>query len=439
MLRSPATTWIVGTALVVSSACGGTLASVEPPTDAAVAAAADRYEAKVRELQESGKFNPSLLGGVADEALAGIEIGELSLAQIESLMDAANLHYYTSKAGAFDDRLSALGAAPTVEGARAMVARVSFLSEAGADRQRAVITALLDHPKIDEALADGGLWGHLTVFAWCIDPAAVKGETGRLIRLGAAMPDTMPVVVATSAPAGLLDTVAAAGASSAEREPLRARVVEVLRRARERFDPADPSFRNISFGGVDGGQYLEQQVRRLDGPAGRGTLVGGPAPELTFEWASSGKPLKSLADLRGKVVVLDFWSTWCGPCVASFPLVREAAARYKGYGVEIVGVTSLQGHHHEGGRVIDCKGDPARELALMADYVMSNDITWTVAFSKEPVFNPDYGVTGIPKVVIIDAKGIVRSSKLSFHGDQKPLYEAIDKLLVEAGFPSPGP
>lgn len=64
---------------------------------------------------------------------------------------------------------------------------------------------------------------------------------------------------------------------------------------------------------------------------------GRPAPEFTL--ARRDGSLLSLSDFRGKVVVLDFWASWCKPCRASFPWVREFYKEYKDKGVEIVGVS----------------------------------------------------------------------------------------------------
>lgn len=407
----------------------------EPPTDEQVAQAAAKYNAKIKALQEAREFNPGMLGPVADEALQGIDIASMSAGQMRSLFESANLHMYTTRAGEFDQRLAALSAEPTPEGALAAVQRLGFLGSANVEKQHAVIASMLDHPGLAGVLKDPEVWHKFSAFSWFVQPKAVKELAGRLVGLAPMMPERMPVMSAMGALA-LYDAVAEAGMPAAEREPLRARVVAVLKSARDRFDPADPSLKNISFGGASAGEYMDQQARRLDGPSGRGTLVGGPAPALEFIWASGDRPWKSLSDLKGKVVVLDFWATWCGPCVGSFPKMKEVAQRYRGFDLEIVGVTSIQGSHHGEGKTIDCKGDPKREMALMAEYITAKGLTWPIVFSSQPVFNGDYGVRGIPHVVLIDAQGKVRRSGLSFHDSEK-LTAEIDALLREAGLRVP--
>lgn len=168
-------------------------------------------------------------------------------------------------------------------------------------------------------------------------------------------------------------------------------------------------------------------------------LVGKQAPGINFIW-STDSGLKTLADLKGKVVVLDFWATWCGPCIASFPHMRDMVEKYKDSPVAFVGVTSIQGFvaNLEGGKV-DTKGDPAREEALLKDFIKQKDMTWTVAVSDENVFNPAYGVRGIPCVVIIAPDGTVRQSGLNPHPQsQKPVKtEYIDDILKEFHLKAP--
>jgi thiol-disulfide isomerase/thioredoxin len=167
-------------------------------------------------------------------------------------------------------------------------------------------------------------------------------------------------------------------------------------------------------------------------------LIGSPAPALNFNW-SSQDGLKTLADLKGRVVVLDFWATWCGPCLSSFPQVREHVAHFKGSPVTILGVTSIQGMvaNLEPGR-IDTKGDPARERSLMPAFMKAKEMTWPVVFSEEPVFNPDYGVQGIPFIAIIAPDGTVRHAGLNPHDPSADITGKVTALLKEFKLPLPG-
>ncbi len=187
--------------------------------------------------------------------------------------------------------------------------------------------------------------------------------------------------------------------------------------------------------------YANDFDKVLNSAIAKGELIGYDAPEIDFIWSSDGKS-KHLSDFKGKVVILDFWATWCGPCFRAFPNIRELQARYKDYDVVILGVTSIQNRHtrrYPDGHTepIVTQGEPEKEFALMKEFMDENDMTWKVVFSDESCFNPDYGVFGIPHVAIIDTKGKVRYNGLRPY--DAPFHEAekIDALLLEGGKKAP--
>ena len=109
-----------------------------------------------------------------------------------------------------------------------------------------------------------------------------------------------------------------------------------------------------------------------------------------------------------------------------------------GYDVAIIGVTSVQGRHYPGdGPPVDCTDDPEKEMGLMPAFIETKNMTWTVAFSEQEVFNPEYGLRGIPHVAIIDAEGKVRYNGLHPASPLEEKTAKIDKLLAEAGLEVP--
>lgn len=185
------------------------------------------------------------------------------------------------------------------------------------------------------------------------------------------------------------------------------------------------------------GKALDYLKRTAEAAALKAKLVGSPAPEINFSWATKAG-LKRLTDLKGQVVVLDFWATWCGPCIRSFPNIRQEVAHFQGSPVVFLGVTSLQGQvSNLEPKPINTKGDPEREMSLMPEFMKKHDMTWDVAFSEQAVFNDDYGVTGIPYLAIIAPDGTVRFAGLHPGNPASDVQGKVTALLQEFKLPVP--
>jgi thiol-disulfide isomerase/thioredoxin len=136
-------------------------------------------------------------------------------------------------------------------------------------------------------------------------------------------------------------------------------------------------------------------ARTAQGALRRAGAVGLPF-ELEFTEATTGA-LISMKNLRGKVVVIDFWATWCGPCVASMPAMKRLYAQYKDKGVEFIGVN------------LD---DKQRGLEKLRAFVAKEGIAWPQYFQGdgfESPFSTSWGINAIPTVFLIDQEGKVVS------------------------------
>lgn len=142
-------------------------------------------------------------------------------------------------------------------------------------------------------------------------------------------------------------------------------------------------------------------------------LVGRPAPDFSGE-DIDGRKL-SLSDLKGRVVVLDFWATWCGPCLMAMPALQKVADKYADKPVTILGVNT------------DMSGQQRR----VADVLKAKGITFRQFMDPGGQAAQKYFVSGIPLKVLIDKQGVVQAFHVGFSYDEvQVLSGMIDALLA---------
>jgi len=120
----------------------------------------------------------------------------------------------------------------------------------------------------------------------------------------------------------------------------------------------------------------------------------------------------SLSDFRGKVVMLDFWATWCPPCVKAIPELIALHEKYKARGFEVIGISMDQ------------------SVADVKYFVNDRNITYTILMSDDKV-EKQYGVITIPVTFMIDRSGKVVKKHLGFASGVGEQMEKDIRLLLE--------
>jgi thiol-disulfide isomerase/thioredoxin len=154
-------------------------------------------------------------------------------------------------------------------------------------------------------------------------------------------------------------------------------------------------------------------------------LQGEIAPEITVAKWIEQAPLK-ISGLRGHVVLLDFWATWCGPCLAAFPHLREWHEKYKDRGLVILGITTYYGRG-EGHEMTN-----AEEFSYLERFKKQYNLPYGVGVTDTDDNHRVYGISAIPTAVLIDRQGVIRLLTTgSGGGNETTIEAAIEKLLEE--------
>ena len=138
-----------------------------------------------------------------------------------------------------------------------------------------------------------------------------------------------------------------------------------------------------------------------------------PAPKLVFSDIPGAR--KRFSQLKGKVIVVNFWATWCAPCKAEMPELVKAYAIYRDRGVEFVGAAN----------------EPRSAKARVREFMQGMQIQFPVWLEASEDHMKALGVgPGLPATIIVDAQGRV-AARISGVTDGAQLHELLDRILTE--------
>jgi thiol-disulfide isomerase/thioredoxin len=154
---------------------------------------------------------------------------------------------------------------------------------------------------------------------------------------------------------------------------------------------------------------LRDRARQLE-------ILGAAAPEISVKTWIAGEAT-TLEALRGQVVLLEFWATWCKPCAEMFPKLCELDTQFRARGLTVIALT----RHYMAYRATAATQE--EELALMRKVVGEHALAFRVGVAEDERTQERYGATGLPMLALIDRRGVVRYAH--FGGGVDPKFNEI--------------
>ena len=152
----------------------------------------------------------------------------------------------------------------------------------------------------------------------------------------------------------------------------------------------------------------------LLGTAWPAAATDGAVPAPQFSLASRAGGQVSLADLKGQVVMINFWASWCGPCRQEFPALDQIYAKYKPMGFTLVAI------------------NVESEQADAEKFLSATPASFPILFDPDNMVSGKYGVSAMPTTVLVDRQGRVRWQHRAYKpGDEAKYIEQIRAALRE--------
>jgi peroxiredoxin len=145
--------------------------------------------------------------------------------------------------------------------------------------------------------------------------------------------------------------------------------------------------------------------------------LGTFAPPWQGLESAGGAMPRSIGELRGKVVLVDFWATWCGPCRISSPRLGDLQARYGAQGLSVVGIST----------------ESTEEVAA---YAQAAGMRFPVAADPHSQTTQAYTVTSLPTLFVIDKRGVVRDIEVGYDPSRDAALESLVRMLIAEPAPT---
>lgn len=152
----------------------------------------------------------------------------------------------------------------------------------------------------------------------------------------------------------------------------------------------------------------QQDMADMSSPSHDKPVVAEPATDIRVQPVGQVGKVVRLSDKKGKVVLIDFWATWCGPCRELMPTVQDLYKRYQSKGLEVMAISD-------------------EDDATVSKFIKANDFTYPMYLDFTGMAHGAYKVDSIPETIVIDRKGNILYKSVGY--DPIELENAVMKAL----------